>query len=86
LVNFYQTTRCYNPEDSNLQNKEGLELDRTPQHLVHGDDVNLLGENIYIIKKNAEVLLDTSKEVGLEVSVEKLVHIHVSPPDYRTKS
>jgi hypothetical protein len=20
LVNFYQTTRCYNPEDSNLQN------------------------------------------------------------------
>jgi hypothetical protein len=21
LVNFYQTTRCYNPEDSNLQNQ-----------------------------------------------------------------
>jgi hypothetical protein len=21
LVNFYQTTRCYNPEDSNLQKK-----------------------------------------------------------------
>jgi hypothetical protein len=21
LVNFYQTTRCYNPEDSNLQTK-----------------------------------------------------------------
>jgi hypothetical protein len=21
LVNFYQTTRCYNPEDSNLQNR-----------------------------------------------------------------
>jgi hypothetical protein len=24
LVNFYQTTRCYNPEDSNLQ--EGVML------------------------------------------------------------
>jgi hypothetical protein len=22
LVNFYQTTRCYNPEDSNLQEAE----------------------------------------------------------------
>jgi hypothetical protein len=24
LVNFYQTTRCYNPEDSNLQELYGL--------------------------------------------------------------
>jgi hypothetical protein len=24
LVNFYQTTRCYNPEDSNLQTSKGL--------------------------------------------------------------
>jgi hypothetical protein len=26
LVNFYQTTRCYNPEDSNLQRKCSLRL------------------------------------------------------------
>jgi hypothetical protein len=37
---------------------------------VHADDVNLLGDNISTIKK-AETLIDASKEVGLEVNVEK---------------
>jgi hypothetical protein len=34
-------------------------------------DVNLLGDNIDIIKKNTEALIDASKEVGLEVNTEK---------------
>jgi hypothetical protein len=33
--------------------------------------VNLLGDNIDTIKKNAETLIDASKEVGLEINVEK---------------
>jgi hypothetical protein len=33
--------------------------------------MNLLGDNIDTIKKNRETLTDASKEVGLEVNVEK---------------
>jgi hypothetical protein len=61
-------------------NKEGLELNRTHQLLVCADDINLLGENINIIKKTAEAVLDASKEIGLEVN-----SAHVSSPDCRAE-
>jgi hypothetical protein len=47
----------------------GLKLNGTNQ-LVHADDVNLLRDNIYTIKKNTQNF-DASKEVGLEVNAEK---------------
>jgi hypothetical protein len=53
----------------------GLKLNVTHQLLAYAEDVNLLGDNIDIIKKNTETLIDDSKEVGLEISVEKIKYM-----------
>jgi hypothetical protein len=53
------------------ENQMGLKLNVTHQLLAYADDVNLLGDNIDTIKKNTETLIDASKEVGLEINVEK---------------
>jgi hypothetical protein len=44
------------------------------QLLAYVDD-NLLGDNIDTINRNTETLIDVSKEVGLEVNVEKTIHM-----------
>jgi hypothetical protein len=41
-------------------------------------DVNLLGDNIDIINRNTETLIDASKKVGLEVNIEKTKYMLVS--------
>jgi hypothetical protein len=45
--------------------------------LAYADDVNLLGDNIDNRNKNKETLIDASKEVGLEVNVEKTKYMLV---------
>jgi hypothetical protein len=56
----------------------GLKLNGTHQLLAYADDVNLLGDNINNIKRDAEILIDASKEVDLEVNVEKTKYMLVS--------
>jgi hypothetical protein len=56
----------------------GLKLNGTHQLLDYTVDVNLLRDNIDTIKKNTESLIDASKEVGLEINVEKTKYMLLS--------
>jgi hypothetical protein len=60
------------------ENQVGLKLNGTHQLLAYTNDVNLLGDNIDIIKKNTETLIDASKEVDLEINVEKTKYMLIS--------
>jgi hypothetical protein len=55
-----------------------MKLNGTHQLLAYADDVNLLEDNIDNIKKNTETLIDASKEVGLEINVEKIKYMLLS--------
>jgi hypothetical protein len=59
FVNFYQTTRCYNPEDSNLHTHRRENLKSYLTFIIfhgplrHGSAVGTSGGSL-IVKKNAE--------------------------------
>jgi hypothetical protein len=55
-----------------------LKLNGTYELLAYADDVNLLEDNTDTIKKNTETLIVASKEIGVEVNVEKTKHLLLS--------
>jgi hypothetical protein len=57
--------------------QEGFQLNGTHQLLIFADDGNILCQNINTIKENKEALLQSSMEVGLEVSREKIKYVIV---------
>jgi hypothetical protein len=53
------------------ENHMGLKLNGAHHLLAYAVDVNLLGDNTDTIKKNTGTLIEASKEVGLEINLEK---------------
>ena len=45
-------------------------MNATHQIFTYADDVNLIGDDIGIIERNANVLLNDSKDIGLAVIME----------------
>jgi hypothetical protein len=68
------------------ENQVGLKLNGTHQLLAYADDVILLGDNMDTINKSTETLIDASKEVGLEINVEKTKYVAISSPEFRSNS
>jgi hypothetical protein len=53
------------------ENLVGLETNGTYQLVVYADNINLLGDDIIIIKENTETILWASRDVDLEINAEK---------------
>ena len=59
-------------------NQDDLKLNGTHQLLVYADDVNILVGSVHSVKKNAEALIVSSKEIGLEVNDDKTKYMVMS--------
>ena len=59
-------------------NQDGLKLNGTHQLLVYADGVNILGGSVHTIKENTEALIVASKEIGLEVNIDKTKYMVMS--------
>lgn len=70
------------------ENKAGLDFNEALQIPVYADELKFIKYNINIINKNAEALLDASRDVRVEVNGEKIriAYVHVSLTDCRANS
>jgi hypothetical protein len=50
-------------------NQVGLKLKGTYKLVVHADDANPWGDNIYTIMKNIQAVIDVGKQAHLEVNI-----------------
>ena len=55
----------------------GLDMNGTHQVLAYADDVNLIGDDIRTIERNADVLLNACKDIGLAVNTGKTKYMEI---------
>jgi hypothetical protein len=55
-----------------------LKLNGAHRLLVYADNVQVLGGSIHGIKKNTEILVVASKEIGIEVNADKNTYMVIS--------
>ena len=55
-----------------------MKLNGTHQFLAYADDVTILGGSIHTLKENAEALVAATREIGLEVNVDKTMYMVMS--------
>jgi len=59
-------------------NQDGLKLIATHQLLAYADDVNMLGGRVQTLKENAEILVASTRKIGLELSADKTNYMVMS--------
>ena len=52
-------------------------MNGTHQVLAYADDVNLIGDDVRTIERNAGLLLNACKEIGLAVNTEKTKYMEI---------
>ena len=55
-----------------------MKLNGTHQLLVYADDINIVGGSAHTVKENADALVVSSKEIGLEVNTDKTNYMVMS--------
>jgi hypothetical protein len=55
-----------------------LKLNRTNHLLDNADHAKILGDNMCIVRKNTETIIDASKEVDLEIKKEDTMYMLLS--------
>ena len=73
LFNFAVEYAIRKVQETNL----GLDINGTHQVLAYVDDVNLIGDDIRTIDRNAGVLLNTCKDIGLAVNIGKTKYMEI---------
>ena len=59
------------------ENNLGLDMNGINQVLAYADDVNLIGDDTRSTERNAGVLLNVYKDIGLAVNIGKIKYMEI---------